>query len=108
MLTFADGEDSTISHALEVLGPTAQSTAIKAEETGDDPSLYFFYAGGDEITDNLREFARNIPDEDNVLVILDIPSGKLFVSDAEEVTPEVVEQFVNDYQNDALEEQNLR
>lgn len=103
----ADGEESTMSHAKEVLGPTAESIAKKAEETEDDPSLYFFCAEADEIADSLRDFAR-IPDDDNVLVILDIPAGKVFVSDAEEVTPQVLEQFVNDYHNGALCGRNLR
>ena len=104
---FTDGEESTTAHALDVLNPSATSTAQKAEATGDDPSLFFFYAGADEIADNLRDFA-HIPDEDNILVILDIPAGKVFVSDAEEVTKDVVQKFVKDYENEALQGRSLR
>lgn len=107
LIYFTDGEEPTMKHALEVLGPTATSTAEKAEATGDDPSLFFFYAEADDIADNLRDFAR-IPDDDNILVILDIPAGKVFVSDAEEVTSEVVQKFVNDYKNETLQGRSIR
>lgn len=78
-----------------------------ARERDEDPPVCFFYTKGDETSDSLRDFAQ-VPDEDNLLVILDIPSQKLYVSDAEVLTREVVDAFVNDFNSGKLQGRKLK
>lgn len=67
----------------------------------------FFYAGSDDTADSLRDFIC-LPEEDNVLVILDIPSQKLYVSDDDVLTREGVEKFVKDFSAGKLVGKSLK
>ena len=97
-----DGEEASLNSAKEIILPVAEHYFKM-----DDPPMQFFYTKGDDVSDNLREFAE-IPDDDNVLVILDVPNQICYVSEDEVLTKEGVEKFVNDFVNGKLEGKKLR
>ena len=78
-----------------------------AKEKDEDPPVFFFYTKGDETSDSLCEFAQ-IPDDDNLLIILDIPSQNVYISEEDVLTREGVEKFVMDFTNNKLEGKKLR
>ena len=98
-----DGKDASIKVAQEIIQPVAEHY-FKMEE----PPLKFFYTKGDEDSDSLREFAGTLPNDDNLLLILDIPCQMCYVSEEEVLTREAVEKFVNDFVNGKLEGKQLR
>jgi len=73
----------------------------------EEPPVHFFYTKGDTVSDSLREFG-DLPDDDNLLVILDIPSQMHYVSEVDVLTREAVEKFVNDFANGKLEGMKLK
>ena len=96
-----DGEDSTVKQAQQIIQPVAEHY-FKMEE----PPVLFFYTKGDEISDSLRDFLPYLDEEnDNVLVILNIPNQRLYISEvsAESLTREAVEKFVTDFTYGKLE-----
>ena len=103
---FSDNDEGSIGHAIEVLKPLAEKHTKSQNEGGADPTLYFLYSTVNEISESLRDFAR-IPDEDNVLVILDIPSGLVFISDDEELTSDKAGKFISDFLSGKLKGRSL-
>ena len=97
-----DGEDAFIKSAQEIIQPVAEHY-FKMEE----PPVQFFYAKGDDISDSLREFGQ-LPDDDNLLVILDIPNQMRYISEEDVLTREAVEKFVTDFTDGKLEGKKLR
>ena len=97
-----DGEDASIKNAQQIIQPVAERY-FKMEE----PPVHFFYTKGDTVSDSLREFG-DLPDDDNLLVILDIPSQMHYVSEVDVLTREAVEKFVNDFANGKLEGMKLK
>ena len=95
-----DGEDESKS-SQEIIQPVAEQY-FKMEE----PPVQFFYTKGDEVSDSLCEFG-GLRDDDNLLVILDIPSQMCYVSEEEVLTRETVEKFVIDFANGKLEGKRL-
>ena len=73
----------------------------------EEPPVQFFYTKGDDVSDSLRDFGE-LPDDDNLLVILDIPSQMQYVSEVDVLTREAVEKFVNDFASGKLEGKKLR
>ena len=96
-----DGKDASIKVAQEIIQPVAEQY-FKMEE----PPVQFFYTKGDEVSDSLCEFG-GLRDDDNLLVILDIPSQMCYVSEEEVLTRETVEKFVIDFANGKLEGKRL-
>lgn len=97
-----DGEDASVKSAQEIIQPVAEHY-FKMEE----PPVFFFYTKGDETSDSLRDFAQ-LPDDDNLLVILDIPSQMVYISEEDVLTREGVMKFVTDFANNKLEGKKLR
>ena len=97
-----DGEEASLNSAKEIILPVAEHY-FKMEE----PPVQFFYTKGDDVSDSLREFGE-VPDDDNVLVILDIPSQMRYISEDEVLTREGVEKFVSDFVSGKLEGKKLR
>ena len=97
-----DGEEASIRSAQEMIQPVAEHYFKMGE-----PPVIFFYTKGDEVSDSLREFGQ-LPDDDNLLVILDVPSQTSYVSEEDVLTREAVEKFVNDFVNGKLEGNKLK
>ena len=97
-----DGEDQSIESAQQMIQPVAEHYFKM-----DEPPVQFFYTKGDEVSDSLRDFG-GLPDDDNILVILDIPSQMSYISEADVLTREAVEKFVNDFANGKLTGKKLR
>lgn len=70
--------------------------------------MVFFYTKGDDTSDSLRDFTRQVPEDDNLLVILDIPSQKVYVSEDVVLTREGVKKFVTDFASGKLDGKTLR
>ncbi|EDO42086.1 predicted protein [Nematostella vectensis] len=99
---FADGEEETLKQAREMFQPLADKIAKDAAEKGEDRPITFLCARNDEVAESLREFA-SLPDDENILVILDIPSRRVFVSDNDVITTDNAREFVNNYLADKLQ-----
>lgn len=69
--------------------------------------MVFFYTKGDETAESLHDFAQ-LPDDDNLLIILDIPSQNVYVSDDDVLTKEGIEKFVNDFAAGKLDGKPLK
>lgn len=50
----------------------------------------------DDMTDSLRDYT-NLPEAAPLLTILDMSARAKYVMDVEEITPAIVETFVNDF-----------
>ena len=63
-----------------------------------DNSLVFFPSDDfqDDMTDSLRDYT-NLPEAAPLLTILDMSARAKYVMDVEEITPAIVEAFVNDF-----------
>lgn len=63
-----------------------------------DNSLVLFPSGAfqDDMTDSLRDYT-NLPEAAPLLTILDMSARAKYVMDVEEITPAIVEAFVNDF-----------
>lgn len=55
-----------------------------------------FISRQDDMSDSLRDYT-NLPEAAPLLTILDMSARAKYVKDVEEITPAVVEQFVNDF-----------
>ena len=97
-----DGEDASIKDANDMIGPVAEQLCSKKQSP-----VTFFYAKSDDTADSLRDFI-DLTDEDNVLVILDVPSQKVYTSDDEVLTKEGVLKFVEDFSAGKLTGKQLR
>ena len=97
-----DGEGTSVKDAQEIMQPVAEHYFKM-----DEPPVQFFYTKGDEVSDSLRDFCE-LPDDDNLLVILDIPNQMSYTSEEDVLTREAVEKFVNDFVNGKLEGKQLK
>lgn len=104
LIYFTDGEDASIKRAQEIIQPIAESLLQK-----EDSPVIFFYTKGDETSESLLDFLGiDDDDDDNQLVIVDIPSQKLYVSDDEVLTKEGVAKFVTEFAGGKLSGKKLR
>ena len=72
----------------------------------EDPPVRFFYTKGDDVSDSLRDFG-HFPEDDNLLVILDISTQMKYVWEEDVLTREAVEKFVIDFADGKLEGEKL-
>ncbi|XP_035690960.1 nucleoredoxin-like [Branchiostoma floridae] len=107
VILFTDGSDKGLEDAKQALQQIADESYAKATEKGDDPEMYFFYAGEDDLVDSLRDFA-NLDDREPQLVVLDIPDQKIYVCPEEEITQEVAKAFIDQYLAGSLQAAPLR
>uniref|UniRef100_H3ACF5 Nucleoredoxin n=1 Tax=Latimeria chalumnae TaxID=7897 RepID=H3ACF5_LATCH len=71
---------------------------IKQEQEShsiEGPEIFFFFLQ-DDMTDSLRDYT-NLPEAAPLLTILDMSARAKYVLDVDEITPEIVEKFVNDF-----------
>ena len=97
----SDGDEASIKSAKEIITPVAE-----LEQECDSP-VVFFYSLGDDTSDSLRDFI-DIPDDDNILVILDIPSQKVYVAEDDVLSKEGVQKFVKDFAAGKLDGKKLK
>ena len=97
----SDGEEASIKSAKDIITPVAEQVWEC------DSPVVFFYSLGDDTSDSLRDFI-DIPDDDNILVILDIPSQKVYVAEDEVLSKEGVQKFVKDFAAGKLEGKKLK
>lgn len=99
MFNVQDGEEDSIKSAKEIIGPVAEHFSKE------DSPVIFFYTICDETAESLSDFIQ--VSDDNSLVILDIPSQKLYECD-DVLTREGVEKFVRDFASGKLEGKQLK
>ena len=99
----SDGEEASIKSAKEIITPVAE----QLQQDCDSP-VVFFYSLGDDTSDSLRDFIDISEEDDNILVILDIPSQKLYVAEDEVLSREAVRKFVTDFAAGKLDGKKLR
>ena len=97
----SDGEEASIKSAKDIITPVAEQVWEC------DSPVVFFYSLGDDTSDSLRDFI-DIPDDDNILVILDIPSQKVYVAEDEVLSKEGVQKFVTDFGAGKLKGKKLK
>ncbi|XP_070571556.1 nucleoredoxin-like [Ptychodera flava] len=107
LILFTEGEEADMTAATEIIQPVAEEICNKYKDTGEDPPLLFFIGGDDEIVDSIRDFCA-LDDKVPLLTILDIPEQFLYIYDGEDITPETVKQFVDDYLAGSLKGTPLR
>lgn len=102
LVLFVDSEDDGESEAAkELIRPIAEKIIAKYKAKEEEAPLLFFIAGEDDMTDSLRDYT-NLPEAAPLLTILDMSARAKYVMDVEEITPEIVEGFVNDFLADKL------
>ena len=97
----SDGEEASIKSAKDIITPVAEQVWEC------DSPVVFFYSLGDDTSDSLRDFI-DIPDDDNILIILDIPSQKVYVAEDEVLSKEGVQKFVTDFGAGKLKGKKLK
>ncbi|XP_077995351.1 nucleoredoxin-like [Glandiceps talaboti] len=107
LILFTEGEEADIISATDIVQPVAEEIIDKAKEKGDDPPLLFFIGGDDEVVDSIRDFC-SLDDKVPLLTILDIPEQYIYIYEAEDITPETVKKFVEDYMAGLLRGTALR
>ena len=71
------------------------------------PPVFVVYTKGDDTSDSLHDLIHDqLPDDHNLLVILDIPSQMVFISEEDVLTREGVQKFVTDFTNNKQEGKN--
>lgn len=78
----------------------------QAQQANEDLPIHFFYGGSNDVVDSVLDFAGL--SEENMLVILDIPSGKVYICENDVVTAEAAKQFIGDFLSDKLEGRKIR
>ncbi|XP_068945816.1 nucleoredoxin isoform X2 [Petaurus breviceps papuanus] len=92
-----DSEDDGESDAAkQLIQPIAEKIIAKYKAQEEEAPLLFFVAGEDDMTDSLRDYT-NLPEAAPLLTILDMSARAKYVMDVEEITPVIVEAFVNDF-----------
>ncbi|XP_035889192.1 nucleoredoxin isoform X2 [Phyllostomus hastatus] len=92
-----DSEDDGESEAAkQLIQPIAEKIIAKYKAKEEEAPLLFFVAGEDDMTDSLRDYT-NLPEAAPLLTILDMSARAKYVMDVEEITPAIVEAFVNDF-----------
>ena len=100
----SDGDEASIKSAKEIITPVAE----QQQQQDCDSPVVFFYSLGDDTSDSLRDFVGIAEEDDNILVILDIPSQKLYVAEDEVLSREAVRKFVTDFAAGKLDGTKLR
>ncbi|XP_034995850.1 nucleoredoxin [Zootoca vivipara] len=102
LVLFVDSDDDGESEAAkQLIQPIAEKIIAKYKAKDEEAPLLFFVAGEDDMTDSLRDFT-NLPEAAPLLTILDMSARAKYVMDVEEITPDIVEAFVNDFLMDKL------
>uniref|UniRef100_A0A452F3U9 Nucleoredoxin n=2 Tax=Capra hircus TaxID=9925 RepID=A0A452F3U9_CAPHI len=97
LVLFVDSEDDGESEAAkQLIQPIAEKIIAKYKAKDEEAPLLFFVAGEDDMTDSLRDYT-NLPEAAPLLTILDMSARAKYVMDVEEITPAIVEAFVNDF-----------
>ncbi|KAJ8783849.1 hypothetical protein J1605_008892 [Eschrichtius robustus] len=122
LVLFVDSEDDGESEAAkQLIQPIAEKIIAKYKAKEEEAPLLFFVAGeaevapsealtdvkihlpvfapgkvDDDMTDSLRDYT-NLPEAAPLLTILDMSARAKYVMDVEEITPAIVEAFVNDF-----------
>ncbi|EDL12859.1 nucleoredoxin [Mus musculus] len=97
LVLFVDSEDDGESEAAkQLIQPIAEKIIAKYKAKEEEAPLLFFVAGEDDMTDSLRDYT-NLPEAAPLLTILDMSARAKYVMDVEEITPAIVETFVNDF-----------
>ncbi|RXN03888.1 nucleoredoxin [Labeo rohita] len=97
LVLFVDAEEEgELEPAKELIQPIAEKIMAKYKAKEEETPLLFFVAGEDDMSDSLRDYT-NLPEAAPLLTILDMSARAKYVKDVEEITPAVVEQFVNDF-----------
>ncbi|XP_064159708.1 nucleoredoxin-like isoform X1 [Anguilla rostrata] len=97
LVLFVDAEEEEeLELARELIQPIAEKIMAKYKATEEETPLLFFVAGEDDMSDSLRDYT-NLPEAAPLLTILDMSARAKYVRDVEEITPTVVEQFVDDF-----------
>uniref|UniRef100_UPI00358FAD39 nucleoredoxin isoform X2 n=1 Tax=Myxine glutinosa TaxID=7769 RepID=UPI00358FAD39 len=103
LVLFVDSnEDEELGPVRQMLQPIAEKIVAESKANGEEQPLHFFYAGEDDMADSIRDFT-SLPDCAPLLAILDVPARAKFVKDAEELSPSVVQEFLQDYLQGRLE-----
>ncbi|XP_063002868.1 nucleoredoxin [Elgaria multicarinata webbii] len=102
LVLFVDSDDDGESEAAkQLIQPIAEKIIAKYKAKDEESPLLFFVAGEDDMTDSLRDYT-NLPEAAPLLTILDMSARAKYVMDVEEITPDIVEAFVNDFLADKL------
>ncbi|XP_042549556.1 nucleoredoxin [Dipodomys spectabilis] len=97
LVLFVDSEDDGESEAAkQLIQPIAEKIIANYKAKEEEAPLLFFVAGEDDMTDSLRDYT-NLPEAAPLLTILDMSARAKYVMDVEEITPAIVEAFVNDF-----------
>ncbi|KAK5620579.1 hypothetical protein CRENBAI_022125 [Crenichthys baileyi] len=97
LVLFVDAEEEgELEPAKELIQPIAEKLMAKYKAKEEETPLLFFVAGEDDMSDSLRDYT-NLPEAAPLLTILDMSARAKYVRDVEEITPAVVEQFVNEF-----------
>ncbi|KAH9489864.1 hypothetical protein Btru_051777 [Bulinus truncatus] len=92
VIYFTDGTEAGIKQGRLVLSEAANKEA----EKGDERDLFFFVAGDDEFSDNVRDFA-DLDDTCPLLVILDSPEQNVYVYNEVKVTSKIAAEFIDKF-----------
>ncbi|CAL1528768.1 unnamed protein product [Lymnaea stagnalis] len=87
-----DGTEPGLKQGRAVLADAANKEAEKGEER----DLFFYLAGEDEFSDNVRDFA-DLDDTCPLLIILDSPEQNVYVCSEVKVTSKTVSEFVDKF-----------
>ncbi|XP_059932181.1 LOW QUALITY PROTEIN: nucleoredoxin [Gadus macrocephalus] len=87
--------------AKELVQPVALKLMASSKAKDEEMPLLFFVAGEDDMTDSLRDYT-NLPEAAPLLTILDMSARAKYVRDVEEITQDVVDQFVSDFLDEKL------
>ncbi|XP_052376191.1 nucleoredoxin-like isoform X1 [Oncorhynchus keta] len=97
LVLFVDTEEEgELEPAKELIQPIAEKIMAKYKAKEEETPLLFFVAGEDDMSDSLRDYT-NLPEAAPLLTILDMSARAKYVKDVEEITPAVVETFVQDF-----------
>uniref|UniRef100_A0A8C4S3I0 Nucleoredoxin n=2 Tax=Erpetoichthys calabaricus TaxID=27687 RepID=A0A8C4S3I0_ERPCA len=97
LVLFVDAEEEgELEPAKELIQPIAEKIIAKYKAKEEETPLLFFIAGEDDMTDSLRDYT-NLPEAAPLLTILDMSARAKYVLDVEEITPSIVEHFVDDF-----------
>eukprot|EP00731_Ephydatia_muelleri_P022587 Em0015g170a len=107
VIWFTDSNEESVKTTLR---PIAEKYFSDCKQQEKEVELCFFYCSkgedeedeDDEIVTSLRNFAK-LPDRLPLLVIIDIPSQQVFVSDKTTIDAAAVEEFVRSYEGKTLQ-----
>ncbi|KAK6967771.1 nucleoredoxin [Biomphalaria glabrata] len=92
VIYFTDGTEAGVKQGRLVL----TEAATKEAEKGEERDLFFFLAGEDEFSDNVRDFA-DLDDTCPLLVILDSPEQNVYVCNEVKVTSKTASDFIDKF-----------